>query len=85
MKLGMENQFAVNPSIQITSDSARSRFSPDDRGCYFEVFTYYAMVKTMRNLAPFKQGSTIIRFRRALSLKYINNTSGRGQPSIFVR
>ena len=35
--LGRETQVSVNPEIQITSTIAGSRFTPKDRGCYFEV------------------------------------------------
>ena len=34
--LGKEVQVSVNPELQITSQIARSRFSPEERGCYFE-------------------------------------------------
>ena len=37
VRLGQEIQVSVNPVIQTTSNIARSRFSPEDRGCYFEV------------------------------------------------
>ena len=35
--LGQEVQVSVNPVIQTTSDIARTRFSPAQRGCYFQV------------------------------------------------
>ena len=34
--LGKEIQVSVNPELQTTSDTARWRFSPEERGCYFE-------------------------------------------------
>ena len=34
--LGKEVQISVNPEIQITSQIVRSRFSPEERGCYFD-------------------------------------------------
>ena len=34
--LGKEVQISVNPEIQITSQVVRSRFSPEERGCYFD-------------------------------------------------
>ena len=34
--LGKEVQISVNPEIQITSEIVRSRFSPEERGCYFD-------------------------------------------------
>ena len=37
MALGQEMQVSVNPVIQTTSDIARTRFSPAQRGCYFQV------------------------------------------------
>ena len=35
--LGQEMQISVNPVIQTTSVVARTRFTPQERGCYFEV------------------------------------------------
>ena len=34
--LGKEIQVSVNPELQVTSDTARARFSPEERGCYFQ-------------------------------------------------
>ena len=33
---GFESQIAVTPVVYDTSDAARYRFSPEERGCYFE-------------------------------------------------
>ena len=35
--MGRETQVSVNPEIQMTSAIAGSRFTPKERGCYFEV------------------------------------------------
>ena len=36
LQLGREIQVSVNPELQVTSDTARERFSPEERGCYFQ-------------------------------------------------
>ena len=33
---GFESQVAVTPTLFETSDEARERFLPEERGCYFE-------------------------------------------------
>ena len=33
---GFESQVAVTPTLYETSEEARTRFLPEERGCYFE-------------------------------------------------
>ncbi len=36
ISVGTESQVAVATTLTMTTDDARSRFAPEDRGCYFE-------------------------------------------------
>ena len=33
---GFETQIAITPVLYATTDAARKRFQPNERGCYFE-------------------------------------------------